>query len=65
MKTARHAIRHLVLDEFINTPHVGSSHQLMGNLTKGLSTTFHDSIFFASWAYLIFTFQLEGECEYI
>ena len=39
-----HAIRHLVLDGFITTPYVGSSHQLAEILTKGLSTASYDSI---------------------
>ena len=39
-----HAIPHWVLDGFITTPYVGSSHQLAGILTKGLSMASQDSI---------------------
>ena len=39
-----HAICHQVLDGFITTHYVGSSHQLVDILTKGLSTAFYDSI---------------------
>ena len=38
-----HAIRHRVLDKFITTPLVGSSHQLANILTKGLRMTLYDS----------------------
>ena len=39
-----HVIRHWVLDGFVNTLYVGSSHQLADILTKGLSTASYDSI---------------------
>ena len=39
-----HAIRHQVLDVFIITPYVVSSHLLEDNLTKGLSTDSYNSI---------------------
>ena len=39
-----HAIRHEVLDGFITTPYVSSSHQLADILIKGLSTASYNSI---------------------
>ena len=39
-----HAIHHRVLDGFLTTPHIGSSHQLADILTKGLSMTSYNSI---------------------
>ena len=39
-----HAIRHRVLCGFITTPYIGSSHQLVDILIKGLSTASYDSI---------------------
>ena len=39
-----HDIHHRVLDMFISTPYVGSSHQLEDILTKGLSMASYDSI---------------------
>ena len=39
-----HDIHHWVLDGFITTPYVGSSHTLGEILTKGLSTASYDSI---------------------
>ena len=39
-----HAIRQMILDEFVTTPYDGSSHQLADILKKELSTTSNDSI---------------------
>ena len=38
-----HAIHHRVLDGFITTPYVGSSHQVAGILANGLSTASYNS----------------------
>ena len=37
-------IHHRVLDEFITTPRVSSSHEVADILTKGISMAFYDSI---------------------
>ena len=44
IKIDYHAIRHRVLDGFITTPYVDSSHQLADILIKGLSMASYDSI---------------------